>query len=373
MPHRKQSAERWSQHEDDLRSQHGALSLMIRPRLYPQPNGEEMLVGGWAFLDGEPAIMPIDLDLLVVSVAGANGEMEAMPRDPKAVLRLLGDRVTRVSAPIEHFAIRVAEAEKADLLGQIRALPEHQVSSARAPAAHVPLAVTVHPSSPQPAAAAEVKRGGGVGKLGITAMVLLGGGCLLLPVLVLFGGGAAYWMMRPNDAYVPPPYEPDSYEPPPYEPDPYEPPPVVPATPQPSGTSGSSDRYSLEVPARAPSRGAAGAPLTIQVCSDFQCPFCARANPTLDEVERHYAGRVRIVWRHFPLPFHNNAMPAAEASTEVYEQAGDAGFWAYHDLLFQNQRRLDVDNLVTLARQIPGVDAGQVAAALSDHRHQARV
>ena len=133
------------------------------------------------------------------------------------------------------------------------------------------------------------------------------------------------------------------------------------------------DRYTLAVPADAPSRGPANAQLTIQVFSDFQCPFCNRVRPTLDQIESQYRGRVRFAWRHFPLPFHTNAMPAAEASVEVQRQAGDAGFWAYHDLLFENQSDLSEANLIALSSRVPGVDASRVRAALSDHRHRARV
>ena len=120
-------------------------------------------------------------------------------------------------------------------------------------------------------------------------------------------------------------------------------------------------------------KGPATAPVTIVEFSDFQCPFCSRAVPTIDQVEERYGDRIRIVFRHYPLPFHQNAMGAAEASVEVYEQAGDAAFWAYHDLLFENQRSLEEENLVSLARRVRGVNAEGVRAALRDHRHRARV
>ncbi len=144
---------------------------------------------------------------------------------------------------------------------------------------------------------------------------------------------------------------------------------AAPAAPEPAAA----DRYTLPIPARVPTRGPASAPLTMQIISDFQCPFCSRAVPTVNQIEEHYGRRVRIVFRHYPLPFHQQAMPAAEASMEVFEQAGDVGFWAYHDLLFESQRQLDEENLVALARRVRGVNAERVRAALQDHRHQARV
>lgn len=66
-------------------------------------------------------------------------------------------------------------------------------------------------------------------------------------------------------------------------------------------------------------------------------------------------------------------MPAAQASVEVWEQGGDVAFWRYHDLLFENQRELSDEHLVSLARQVHGIDAHRVGAALRDGRHRARV
>ncbi len=146
---------------------------------------------------------------------------------------------------------------------------------------------------------------------------------------------------------------------------------AAPAAPAPAAPE--VERFTVPVPSRVPSRGNASAALTLQIISDFQCPFCSRAVPTIEQVEAQYGSRVRIVFRHNPLPFHQQAMPAAEASIEVFDQAGDAGFWAYHDLLFENQQALDDASLVAYAGRIPGVDATRVRAALADHRHRARV
>jgi protein-disulfide isomerase len=131
--------------------------------------------------------------------------------------------------------------------------------------------------------------------------------------------------------------------------------------------------YTIAMPEESPTRGPRDAKVTLQVCSDFECPFCSRLEPTLAEVVENYGELVRVVWRHCPLPFHQHAMPAAEASTEVYAQAGDAGFWAYHDVLFAHQTELGSDQLIEYARKIEGVDVSKVAAALADHRHVERI
>ena len=126
------------------------------------------------------------------------------------------------------------------------------------------------------------------------------------------------------------------------------------------------------------SRGAPNAPVTIQIFSDFQCPFCSRATGTIDQVLQMYSGRVRVVFRHYPLPFHNWAREAAQASIEVQRQAGDAGFWQFHDLVFENQREIGAASsarteLVRLAAQVPGVNARRVEQALASGEHDAAV
>lgn len=84
--------------------------------------------------------------------------------------------------------------------------------------------------------------------------------------------------------------------------------------------------------------GAEDAPVVIIEYADFQCPFCRQANQTLDQLLNDYSGKVRQVYRHFPLSFHEHAQKAAEAS----ECAADQGeFWLYHSLIYANQELLD--------------------------------
>lgn len=127
--------------------------------------------------------------------------------------------------------------------------------------------------------------------------------------------------------------------------------------------------------ADAASRGVASAPVVIQVFSDFQCPFCRRVEPTLAELEKDFKGSLRIVWRHLPLPFHEHAQLAAEASEEVLAQKGATAFWDYHDALFEAQAvpgGLARDNLGRLAFKL-GVDMARFDAALDQHAHVAKV
>lgn len=82
-------------------------------------------------------------------------------------------------------------------------------------------------------------------------------------------------------------------------------------------------------------RGKAGAPVTIIEFSDFQCPFCSRANPTVKKVLADYGDKVMLVYKHFPLV---SIHPRAQKSAEAAECAKDQGkFWEFHDQLFDNQ------------------------------------
>src|SRR5690606_38202140 len=70
------------------------------------------------------------------------------------------------------------------------------------------------------------------------------------------------------------------------------------------------ERFRAEVPENAPQRGPDDALVTIVMWSDFQCPFCSRVEPTLDQLVQEFGNDLRIVWRDNALPFHQNAMPA---------------------------------------------------------------
>jgi protein-disulfide isomerase len=121
--------------------------------------------------------------------------------------------------------------------------------------------------------------------------------------------------------------------------------------------------------ANSPSRGPASAPVEIVEFSDFQCPFCLRAHPTVDEVLKTYGDRVRFVYRHYPLPGHPNARPAAEAAECAAEQGK---FWPYHDKLFATQSRLSDADLKQSAAEL-GMDASKFNACVDSHKYAAKV
>jgi len=123
------------------------------------------------------------------------------------------------------------------------------------------------------------------------------------------------------------------------------------------------------VEAKGPARGPNDAKVTIVEFSDFQCPFCGRAHDTVEEVMRAYAGKVRLVFRHFPLEFHPYAAKAAEAAACANEQGK---FWEYHDVLFANQQKLEVPQLKEHAGSV-GLDQGKFTECLDSGRQAAVV
>lgn len=104
-----------------------------------------------------------------------------------------------------------------------------------------------------------------------------------------------------------------------------------------------------QVAAIGPAKGPESAPITIIEFSDFQCPFCGKAKTTVDDVVNLYGDRVRLVFRHFPLPFHESAPKAAEAAACAQDQDK---FWEYHDKLFANQQALKVEDLKKYAADL---------------------
>lgn len=141
----------------------------------------------------------------------------------------------------------------------------------------------------------------------------------------------------------------------------------VKAAPAPAagGAADSGEPVKVEV-GNAPALGPKNAPVTIVVFSDFQCPFCSRVEPALQQVRTEYKDKVRIAWKNQPLPFHANAMPAAEAAMAAYEQGNDK-FWAMHDKFFANQGSLSPAFYDQTAREL-GLDLDKFHASIEAHR-----
>ena len=116
-----------------------------------------------------------------------------------------------------------------------------------------------------------------------------------------------------------------------------------------------------------PSRGPADARVTLVEFSDFQCPFCARGRRTTEAVFKKYEGRVRWVFKHFPLDFHPDAPLAHRAAMAAAEQGK---FWEMHEKIFESQRAMKRDDLIAMATAL-GLDMPRFTADLGSDKFTA--
>ncbi len=124
-----------------------------------------------------------------------------------------------------------------------------------------------------------------------------------------------------------------------------------------------------------PVKGSADAPITIVEYSDFQCPFCKRGSDMLPGLLEDYPGKVKIIFKQFPLPNHNWAKPSSVASLCAFEQGNDK-FWAFHDMVFAKQKEINLQNSTDkfneIAKEI-GLDLSKFDACIASGENAARV
>lgn len=111
-----------------------------------------------------------------------------------------------------------------------------------------------------------------------------------------------------------------------------------------------------------PSMGPENAKATLVVFSDFQCPYCSRAAPQVEALAKQFPNDLRVVFFHFPLSFHEKAMPAAIAAQCANAQGK---FWEYHDKMFANQASLSPPSFSTWAKEL-GLDEAKFSACIAD-------
>ena len=147
------------------------------------------------------------------------------------------------------------------------------------------------------------------------------------------------------------------------------------AEPAASASLAAVDHSAAKVPvtSKDPTWGSATAPVTIVEISDFQCPFCSKVGPALAQVKQKYGpDKVRVVWKHNPLPFHEHARPTHEAAATVFALGGNDAFFKFHDLAFANQDALTPENFEKWAVEA-GVDAAKFKAAYAAKTYAAKV
>lgn len=111
-----------------------------------------------------------------------------------------------------------------------------------------------------------------------------------------------------------------------------------------------------------PTTGPATAPITIVAFGDFECPYCSRGHAIVEQVRETYGDKIRLVYKHSPLPFHSFAFLAARAAVAADTQGK---FWAFHDALYQRQAQLSEEVLLEVAKAA-GLDVKRLARQMTD-------
>lgn len=126
---------------------------------------------------------------------------------------------------------------------------------------------------------------------------------------------------------------------------------------------------------KSPRKGAAEPLVTLVEFSEFQCPACkVFATKVIPEILKKYDGKIQIVYKHYPLDFHEYALIAAVVAEEVRAQKGDENFWKFHDMVYENQEKLSPEFLNETASKL-GVDMTKLQKVVMDENnpHKARI
>lgn len=116
-------------------------------------------------------------------------------------------------------------------------------------------------------------------------------------------------------------------------------------------------KHEIEIK-NAPMQGSVDAPITIIEFSDFECPACAQGAMGVQRLMKKYPGKIRIFFKHHPLPYHKQALSAAKAAMAAHVQGK---FWEMHDFLFQLKGQLYEDTYDMAARRI-GLNSTQFSS-----------
>jgi protein-disulfide isomerase len=120
--------------------------------------------------------------------------------------------------------------------------------------------------------------------------------------------------------------------------------------------------------AKAYTKGSQDAPVVFVEFADYECPYCQKVNPQLEQLKKEYGDKVALVYKDFPLPMHHGSEKAAEAARCAGEQGK---FWEYHDVLFSS-KQLEVDALKEHARAL-NLDTGKFDSCLDNGTQAAAV
>ena len=142
-------------------------------------------------------------------------------------------------------------------------------------------------------------------------------------------------------------------------------------SPSRSNTASAPDLAIYRVPVgKSPTQGPADALVTIVEFAGFQCPYCQRVQATLEQLRQKYPKQIRIVFKHYPMPFHQRALPAANLAIYAYRTGGSPKFFAVADLLWHSSSDLSDAALERIAKQV-GLNSRAAMAAVNSSRYQA--
>ncbi|OGR02640.1 MAG: hypothetical protein A2284_16425 [Deltaproteobacteria bacterium RIFOXYA12_FULL_61_11] len=127
--------------------------------------------------------------------------------------------------------------------------------------------------------------------------------------------------------------------------------------------------YTVPLYPEDPVRGPADAKVTFIAFTDFQCPFCKRSEDTVHEVLKAYEGKLKFVYKSFPLGFHPKGRRASEAALCAKDQGK---FWEFHDSIFENVQSLEDTDLSARAEKL-GLDMTQFKPCFEERKHRALI
>lgn len=105
--------------------------------------------------------------------------------------------------------------------------------------------------------------------------------------------------------------------------------------------------------------------------ADYECPFCQQLHPVITQILRKYRNKVSLIYRHYPLPFHENAVSAAEASECVGYLGGPSAFWGFTDSIFAI-RNFNTTNYYTIGQKL-GIDLEKLSICIDKRVFKAKV
>ena len=128
--------------------------------------------------------------------------------------------------------------------------------------------------------------------------------------------------------------------------------------------------YTMKIDiSQSPWKGAEDAPVVIVEYTDFQCPYCARLGSTLDEMMKRYPGKLKIVYKSFPLNMHQYAWKAATAAMAAHEKGK---FWEFYKLLFKNYNQLNDEKIKEIQKTF-GLDTTEFETVMNSDKVRNRV